>query len=642
MIGQKDSLRFLQERFFILFTVVIVGFTIIFARIAYLEVFNGRKFRFISDRNSLKEEVLPGPRGQILDRNGKVLVDNRLELDLQLSRQQAKDPEASLAKVAQISGLSLEDLKHEYDKEVRQKQSFAPVVLVRDLPRDVATKIEANKADLEGISVEARIKRLYLLKEDGAQLFGYTGMATKGDLDHEKYDGIKFQQTDMIGKFGIEKYLDDKIRGREGARYVVVDVHGRRLKKTDEEKVLGDLTQEHAAKPGNDVQLTIDSDIQEAAQLSMKDMTGAVVAMNVNTGEILALHSQPGFDPTALSLNSTAEWEKVMKNEFAPLRNKVFQDHFSPGSTFKTFTALAGLNAGIIDPEKKVFCSGKYQLGNRTFHCDAKNGHGWVNLRQAIQKSCNVYFYTVAEQMKSVDQISDFARHFGFGHSVGLGLERESNGLLPTEDWKEKTLGQRWTQGETLMVAIGQSYTLVTPIQLAMAYATLANGGTLYKPYVVEEIKSPGGTVLEENKPTIVDHIALNPQHVAEVMGGLDDVVNEPGGTGYLTVRSKLVHIAGKSGTVSVQQSKNETDLYRSCESFPPKQRPHGWFVGFAPEEKPEIVVAVISMHGCWGASAGGPVVKSVIEKWYEKYKLHGQPVSQNQKAQADLSGSAR
>ena len=618
MIGQRDSLRQIQERFFLLFIAVIVAFTILGIRITYLQLVNGKKYRFISDRNSLKEEIIPGARGQFLDRDGRILVDNRLELDLVLRRQQTKDADATLESVAKISGLPLVSLQKAYEKEVRQKQGFSTITLMRDVPRDIAVKIDANRQDLDGVTIESRIKRLYLLNENASHVFGYTGQVAKKDLEREKFDGANFAQTDVVGKYGLEKSLDEKIRGREGVRYVVVDAHGRRIKKGDEEKILGDLSREVEAKSGPKVQLTIDADLQEAAQLAMKDQIGAVVAMNPQTGEILALHSQPGFDPTALSLNSSDEWEKVMKNEFGPLRDKVLQDHFSPGSTFKIFTALAGLESGVIDPNQKIFCSGSFRIGNRILHCDIRTGHGWVNLRQAIQKSCNVYFYTQAEKMPSVNTISDFARHFGFGREPGLGMERESAGIMPSPAWKQKVFHQNWTQGETLMVAIGQSYTLATPLQLAMAYSALINGGKLFKPYIVSQIKAQDGTVIEKSEPKITDQLELNPDHVRMVKEGLSDVVNEPTGTGYALVRSKLVKIGGKSGTATVAAF-SEDDLYKPCSERPIKKRSHAWFVGYAPEEKPEIVVAVFAMHACWGAVASGPVVKAVIEKWYEK-----------------------
>ncbi|MEZ4816082.1 MAG: penicillin-binding protein 2 [Bdellovibrionota bacterium] len=642
MIGQKDSLRYLQERFFLLFTVVTLVFGILLSRITYLQLINGKKYRLISDRNSLKEEILPGARGQILDRNGRLMVDNRLELDLVLNRQRTKDPEATIKQIAEMTGLPLKSLLRTYTKEVRQKQQFATVSLMRDLPRDIAVRIEANKALLDGVDVEARIKRVYLMNENASHVFGYTGTASRKDLEKEKFPGVMFNSHDIVGKYGLERFLDSKIRGRDGVRYVVVDAFGRRLKKDDEEKVLGNLAKEVEPKSGPEVILTLDADLQEVAQLYMKDMMGAVVATNPKTGEILAMHSQPGFDPTALSLNSNEEWERVVKNqEFGALRNKVIQDHFSPGSTFKVFTALTALEAGITDPKRQIFCDGTHRIGNRVLHCHKRNGHGWVNLRSAIQKSCNVYFYTLAEEMPSVDLIHDFAQHFGFGQVAGLGMERESKGILPSTDWKLKHIKQKWTQGETLMVAIGQSYTLTTPLQLNMAYSTLLNGGKLMKPYLLSSIRSHDGTIIEKNGPTEMDHVNINPNHLRMVKDGLSDVVNEPGGTGYRTVRSPLVKIGGKSGTVTVA-SFSEEDLFKSCENRPIKKRSHAWFVGYAPEEDPEIVVTVFAMHECAGSGKAGPVVKAIIEKWYEKNKAKFVPVSENNQARPDLTFSTR
>ncbi len=641
MIGQRDSLRYLQERFYVLFTVVAICFLLLLLRISYLQLVDGKKYRFISDRNSLKEEILPGPRGQFIDRNGQLLVDNRLELDLVLTRQQTKDPQLALKQISQLTGLDLQELNKEYVKEVRQKANFATLTLKRDISREVAVKIEANKNNLPGVAVESNIKRVYLLNENAAHVFGYTGSAQKRDLVREKFPGVLFKQHDVVGKYGLERSLDSKIRGRDGVRYVVVDAIGRRLKKVDEEKVLGDLGKEVEPISGPEVTLTLDADIQEAAQLNMKDMIGAVVAADPNTGEILAMHSQPGFDPTALSLNNNEEWEKVIKNDFGPLRNKVIQDHFSPGSTFKAFTAMAALQSGVTNANRTVFCSGKHRIGNRILHCHKEQGHGYVNLRQALQKSCNIYFYTMAQEMESVDTISDLAKHFGFGRAAGLGMETESAGIMPSEAWKLENKKQRWTGGETLMVAIGQSYTLTTPLQLTMAFSALLNGGNLMRPYLLSSIQNADGKEIEKNKPEILDHVDINPEHLKLVKSGLSDVVNERSGTGYFSVRSPLVKIGGKSGTVTVATF-SEEDLYKDCEKRPVKKRSHAWFVGYAPEDKPEIVVTVFAMHACAGSGKAGPVVKSVIEKWYEKNKARFVPVSENNQARPDLDLSTR
>jgi penicillin-binding protein 2 len=351
----------------------------------------------------------------------------------------------------------------------------------------------------------------------------------------------------------------------------------------------------------------------------MKGRMGAVVAMDPRTGEILAMHSLPGFDPTEMTSRGQELWKSFIKSNYGPLRNKTIQDHFPAGSTFKVFTSLAALEAGVITPQTTYNCPGYFKFGKRIYSCHLKSGHGNVNLHDAIRGSCDVYFYNVATRL-SIDVISKMANLFGLGKRSGIALFNEAPGLMPTESWKQETFREVWQAGETLSASIGQGYNLVTPIQLAEAYSTLVNGGNLYRPYVVSRVERMDGTVVRSFSPELLANTKVNQNYVEDIKDALQSVINDPRGTAYKVARSKEIEIGGKSGTAQVI-SLSRDDLFKPCRNLPFEKRHHAWFVGYAPKKDPEIVVAVLGMHECGGGVSSGPVVKTIIEKWWEKKK---------------------
>jgi penicillin-binding protein 2 len=374
--------------------------------------------------------------------------------------------------------------------------------------------------------------------------------------------------------------------------------------------------------PVKNLILSIDQDLQNAAVRGFGNKTGGLIAIDPRNGEVLAMVSRPSFDPSDFSRGIDPDvWAKLISDETHPLRDKTIQDHYSPGSTFKTITAIAALEEGIIDKDTTFNCTGSISLGSRKVHCWKKEGHGNMNVVTAIMHSCDVFFYRVAQKFKSVDDIAKYAFHLGLGKKTGIELAREVPGLIPTEAWKQQRFNTPWSPGETLYVAIGQSFDLVTTIQLANAYAAIVNGGTLYKPHIVKEIQSDDGKILKDAIPQILDKTTLKRETVELVTQGLYGVVNTPGGTAY-SLHTPGMEWAGKSGTVQLVTQKVDKLYGKSaCTRLPYIHRHQGLFVAYAPIKDPSIVVAIVSEHDCGGGSHGaGPVAAEVIKTYLKKY----------------------
>jgi penicillin-binding protein 2 len=365
--------------------------------------------------------------------------------------------------------------------------------------------------------------------------------------------------------------------------------------------------------------LSIDQDLQEAAVRGFGEKNGGLIAIDPRNGEVLAMVSRPSFDPADFSRGIDSElWNKLISDENHPLRDKTIQDHYSPGSTFKTITAIAALEEGVITKDTTFSCGGSISLGSRKVHCWKKEGHGPVNVVSALTHSCDVFFYRVAQKLKSVDDIAKWAFHLGLGKKTGIELGREVPGLIPTEAWKQQRFNVPWSPGETLYVAIGQSFVLTTTIQLANAYASLVNGGTLFKPHVVTAIQSEDGKTLKEFLPQVLDKTKLKPETVELVTQGLWGVVNIPGGTAY-SQHIPGMEFAGKTGTVQVVTQKAEK-IYQKCENLRYNQRHHGVFVGYAPVKNPTIVVAVVAEHACSGSHGAAPIARELIKTYLQKF----------------------
>ena len=473
------------------------------------------------------------------------------------------------------------------------------------------------------------IKRTYPFHENGAQVFGYVGEISERELpklNEGKKISERFKQGDIIGKTGLEFKYDETLRGKDGLEFIQVDAFGRETR-LNTKGLFSAFAAKKEAIPGKHLSLTIDADIQEAAYraFNLNDKIGAAVALDPKTGEVLAWINAPSFDPNNFTTGiSNKLWKQLINDPFKPLRNKVIQDHNPPGSTFKAITALAAIEKGVINAQTTHFCPGKIRLGRKTYHCHLRHGHGKVNLVQAIERSCNVFFYKVASQL-GIDAIAKYARALGGGEKTGVDLNREISGLIPDSDWKLKQIREAWQPGETLSNAIGQGYILMTPLQLASIFSGIANEGIIYKPHLVKKVLNANDEVIQEINPEVIHDTTkkgtekyISNKAFTWVKKGLFEVNNGDRGTAKWW-KIPGVHIAGKTGTAQLFNLSTD-QVYAKCEERPIKQRHHGWYVGFAPYEDPKIVVAVLAEHACHGSTGGAPVARDIIRAYMEKY----------------------
>jgi len=372
------------------------------------------------------------------------------------------------------------------------------------------------------------------------------------------------------------------------------------------------------ARPGHNIRLTIDRDLQKSAFQALKDKVGSAVAVEVTTGEILVMVSRPSFDPTKFSRGlSQKYWNSLINDNRHPLRDRTIQEHYAPGSAYKIITALAALEEGIIDENTEIICKGNFKLGRRKFHCWRRGGHGKVKITKAIRESCDVFFYKIGTKI-DIDVLARYAHLFGLGVKTGIGLPRETTGLIPTKDWKYKRNGKEWQLGETLSCVIGQSYVLTTPLQLAMTFATVANGGTLFKPYLIKEVFSNSGDIIRKSSPEKVADIQISQKSMEIIKNGLFQVVNSRSGTAWYH-RGRGIRMAGKTGTSQVIKFSADK-IYSRCEEREYKFRHHGIFTAYAPADNPKIAIAVVVEHGCHGSSAAAPVALAVVTTFMDKY----------------------
>jgi penicillin-binding protein 2 len=572
------------------------------------------------------------PRGMIFDRNGKLLVDNQLSFDVVVRPQYLDEfedqdekgkstKEETLKKLSELIKIPVEDIKTKLLK-AKSLPVFYPVVVAEDVDRDKLGLVEANKLFLPGVDILARNKRVYLYGEAMAHLIGFIGEVNRPEMNrlNVSYDikNKRLLMGDSVGKFGLEKKMDIELRGIDGAEYVIVDANGR-MKSVEEAKaIFGDLPVTKSV-PGNNLTLTIDSELQEIAYKYFKDgnKKGAVIAIDPRSGEVLVMFSYPSFDPTVMSLGVTPEiLNDLRNNPFKPFYNKTIQNHYAPGSTFKPLVALTALEEGEVNDTSTINCAGQLWFGNRYFHCHKKQGHGNIDLHDGITKSCDIVFYKLGIKL-GVDKVFKYASKLGLSQKTGIDLPDETAGLMPSSKWKMNRFGVKWMPGEDLSMAIGQGYDLVTPLQLVDLYAGMATG-KIYKPYVVKQMKDVDGKVISTTTPKVNSTIDIKPMNKEFLMKALWGVVNEPSGTAWYH-RVEGLDIAGKTGTVQLA-SISAQDIYKKCENLPELKRYHGWFVGFAPYDKPEIAVAVIAEHSCHGSSGAAPLVSQIIKAYYEKY----------------------
>ncbi|MGQ9688751.1 MAG: penicillin-binding protein 2 [Desulfobaccales bacterium] len=581
-----------------------IMFGLLVLRLWFLQLVQGEHLQQRSERNRIRSQELPPWRGMILDRHGNVLVSNRPSFNLMATLEDIADPAALARRLASLLKLEEKSLLTQIDKA--RQAGLHQVRLKSHLSWEEMALVETFKAELQGVFILVAAKRKYPFGSLASHILGYLGEITETQLKSGRYPTYKM--GDDLGRCGIEAAWEEFLRGRRGFRRLEVDAYGREL---------GNIEQK-LSTPGANIHLTLDSRLQREAEACLEGKVGALAALNPQNGKILALASTPGFSPAAFEQGlSPQDWKAISEDKNHPLMNRTIKGHYPPGSTFKIVTALAGLEEGVITPQTRILCRGFLMSGDRKFHCWKKSGHGNEDLHHALIHSCDVYFYEVGRRL-GVERLAKWSRRFGLGAPTELKLDKESPGLVPTPIWKRNQIKAPWHEGDTFNMAIGQGYILTTPLQVARMAATLANGGILYKPQLVEKVESPSGEILHQFSPVIQGRLDADPAHLAAVRKGL--VAGVSHGTGKKAYLSQ-VEVAGKTGTaqvVSLEKEKTGKTVR--------KYQNHAWFVAFAPADDPEVVVAVIIEHGGQGGDMAAPLARRFLETYFAKSQIARKP----------------
>lgn len=596
-----------RKRFKIVFAVVSIMISLLIIRMWHLQVIRGDELRQRSENNSVRLRKIKPLRGLILDTNGHVLVDNQPSFDIIFVPTHARNTDDVAYKLRSLLAARSLELTSEIPS-LGRKRWFPPVKIDRNISIEKLAIIETHTADLPGVTVEIVPIRKYLSGEMTAHIIGYTGEVSPEELKKDANSSLGV--GDIIGKDGLEKQLDQYLKGRSGAQQVEVNVLGKEI------KVIGKIE----PVSGHNVVLTIDAFLQKIAWEEMKGKAGAVAAIDPRNGDVLALVSTPSFNPNVFNGGiSQDDWEELSTDPFHPLGNRAISGQYPPGSTYKLIVAAAALEEKLITPDTSFNCAGSLELGNRKYRCWNKHGHGRVSLHRAIVESCDVYFYNLGK-LVGVDTIAEYARAFGLGQATGINLPQEKSGLIPTSEWKLSRFKEAWQLGETLSIAIGQGFDLVTPIQLANAYATLANGGTVYKPRIVKRIETVDGRLLKTFDPEQKSTLPLSKGNMDILTRALWGVVNENGGTGY-ALRRKEADVCGKTGTAQVVGMPDDKAGSKK-RIISAKFRDHALFACFAPYKNPEIAVAVIAENAGHGGSAAAPIARKIIDAYFDQKNM--------------------
>ncbi len=567
-------------------------------RLAWLQIVEGNRYKTLAENNRINLKMMAPPRGQIMDRFGVPFAVNKQNFRVLIVPEQTDDLKQSLKKLQAF--IKIDDAEIEKVLKMAKKSpSYAPLEVADELSWEEVATIEVNIPDLPGTSIDMGEVRQYPFSDATAHLIGYVGAPSKGDQEIDPDPLLKLPGF-KVGKGGLEKTLDPYLRGKAGSSEVEVNVVGREVRE------LNSLQ----SREGSRVVLSIDAELQRFAQQRMEaERSASSVVMDVHTGEIYALASYPAYDPNYFTNGISHErWEELREDLALPLTNKAVAGQYPPGSTFKMVTALAALEAGVVNEGTHAFCPGHYDFGNTRFHCWKKGGHGSVNVVSALAESCDTYFYKLSTEL-GIKRIAAMARKLGLGDKFPIELNEERAGLVPDEAWKKKKYGQSWHPGETVIASIGQGYMLATPLQLAVMTARIANGKKAVKPWLSGYI---GETLVEHGG---WDDLNINPKHLEIVMRGMSDVCNSQRGTGYgARITEPGMEMAGKSGTAQVKRiTKQERAAGVKNEDLPWHFRHHALFVGYAPLTNPRYACAVVVEHGVGGSKAAAPIVRDLL-----------------------------
>lgn len=598
-----------ERRLFLLRTLVaaavlcvLVG--VLISRVMFLQVLRHGYYETRSQDNRMRVQVMPPVRGLIYDRNGVVLADNLPAYRLEIVPEQVDDLDATLNRLSQIVEIRVAD-RDRFHERVAKTPRFRGVPIRLNLSQREVARFEVNRGDFPGVEIRAGLTRHYPLGQVAAHLVGYVGGITARDLS--LVDDKRYRGSNHIGKSGVEYSYESQLHGYPGSRVVETNASGRSLRELEM----------HRPTAGESLYLTIDARLQAAAYEALGDNDGAVVAIDPETGGLLAIVSKPSYEPDLFVDGiSHANYKALISDPHKPLFNRALQGQYPPGSTVKPVMALAGLETDSIDPEKKVWCPGYITLpGSEHHYRDWKrSGHGWVDMREAIYRSSDVYFYKLALKL-GIDNIHRYGAMFGLGQPTGVDLPRENSGIMPSRAWKHGSRNLPWYPGETLNTVIGQGFMTATPIQLAQMTSLIAERGNSFKPHVLRAWRDPSTGKLIQVHPTPLQPIELKDRrHWQVIVDGMQEVISEPRGTAHHYVGQNLDYtIAGKSGSAQVaglaqhQAAPDLKDVERQL-------RDHALFIAFAPIDTPKIAVAVLVEHGGGGSSVAGPIARQVID----------------------------
>ncbi len=571
------------------------------ARMYYLQVIESEQYKLLADENRINLRLLPPPRGRVLDRTGVELANNQQNYRVVLIAEQAENVAQTLEALAELIPLDAYE-RSKVLREVKRRRSFVPVTVAENLTWEEFARVNVYTPDLPGIQPDIGETRAYPYGGKMAHVIGYVGAVSERDLTG---DPLLELPGFRVGKSGVERTREEFLRGKAGVSRVEVNAFGRVIRELNRRE----------GQPGEDLRLSLDAELQNHMMNLLGEESASAVVMDIHSGEVLGLASTPGFDPQAFNIGLTQQaWTDLTGDPRNPLMNKAIAGQYPPGSTFKMIVAIAALDAGLMSPEQKVFCSGHLELGNQRFHCWKRTGHGNMEMLDAIEQSCDVYFYEVAKRV-GIDRIAETARHFGLGAETGIEIPAERKGLMPTREWKKARTGEAWQQGETLVAGIGQCFVLTTPLQLAVMTARIANGGFAVKPRLILGVPESAEAVSEPERMPIGRN-AL--QLVAEAMRRVSNV---PTGTAFgARIRDPSMALAGKTGTSQVRRitrAERENRVLRNDE-LPWEQRDHALFVAFAPTSAPRYAVSVVVEHGGSGSAAAAPLARDILIKVQE------------------------
>ena len=604
--SRVNTEKLFEKRLFVLISILLILTILLIGRLYFLQVISYEHFETLSETNRIKHIQIPPRRGIIYDRNNMVLADNSSLYSVEINIKEATNIKKIITAVDEEIGLTKEEINIFFKK--KSKYSHHNVVTLKNNLSDAEiAKILSIRYKYDGLDVTASLLRRYPYEKITNHVIGNVGYIDKKDLsklNKKKYKGSKY-----IGKTGIEKYYENILHGEPGSKHVEINARGRQVRDIDEKR----------PSPGQDIHLTLDVELQKYMYSMLSDYVGSSVVMNPKNGEILGMVSVPSINPNRklwkFSVNNNEEIKKLK----SPMFNRSINGLYSPGSTIKPIVALNGMQNKIMDPEKEYYAGPYYQLANssRRYRDWKEEGHGMVNMQKAIIQSCDVYFYMLADRL-GIDKIENFFEYFSFGEKTGIDMPYESFGVLPSKEWKNKNIGDKWTKGDTVITGIGQGYFLTTPIQLAYATSIIANKGEIFIPKLNKNLKIKKNNKIKEREFFLKNNI--NSDDWEMITEAMFKVVNQKNGTAYWTTKNKKNNIAGKTGTVQVYSLSQKTNE-REKDNIPDHLKDHSLYIGFAPKENPEIVIATIIENAGSGSKYAAPISNKIINYYLDEIR---------------------